>query len=152
MLLIEFSTRKPKPVKKVNREENKGVSHYDTETTEFHDNHLSQQGVPLNQTMANNEFDDWEIISTPNQHFRITHITVYADYFICAMEITFEDFSGHCIKQIHSTDESYKEREDEIHKAELEIDPDDYIEFVSCAYSSQKPAIRNIKIGTHKRK
>lgn len=36
-----------------------------------------------------------------------------------------------------------------IKKAELEIDENDYIEFISCAYSSQKTFIRSITISTH---
>jgi len=53
---------------------------------------------------------------------------------------------------VHAFDDSYLKRTSEIKKCELELDEDDYIEYIRCAYSSQKTFIRSIRLATKDKK
>ena len=108
----------------------------------------SQQGVPFpNQGIR--DIDDWELISDVAKGMRIKKLTVYADYYVWAIEVTYADYQDKEYHSIHALDDSYLIRKDSIKKAELEIDENDYIEFISCAYSSQMTFIRSITVSTH---
>jgi hypothetical protein len=108
----------------------------------------SQQGVPF-PTQGIRDIDDWELISDVSKGMRIKKLTLYADYYIWAIEITYIDLQDKEFNSVHALDDSYLSKKDFIKKAELEIDENDYIEFISCAYSSQKTFIRSITISTH---
>jgi hypothetical protein len=98
------------------------------------------------------DFDDWNIISDSSSKIRIRKIIIYADYYLCAMEIVYVDQYGKETKSGHWIDNSYISQWNKIKKCELEIDEDDYIEYISCAYSSQKTFIRSIRIATKNKK
>ena len=109
---------------------------------------LWQQGVHLSSD-ALKDFDDWNIISDSSTKVRIKQFTIYADYYICAFEIVYIDKNGKETKSIHAIDPSYLSRSNIVKKS-LDIDEDDYIEYINCAYSSQKTFIRLIRIATRK--
>jgi len=55
-----------------------------------HEDDSNQQGIP-DAIQSSKVFDDWDIISDPGLNTRIKNITIYADYYICAFEITYID-------------------------------------------------------------
>lgn len=110
-----------------------------------------QQGVPFPFTGIK-DFDDWDLISDTTSGTRIKKVTIFADYYICAFEIVYVDKHGKETHSVHSLDESYLKQPHNMKRCELEVDEDDYIEYISCAYSSQRTFIRSIRIATHKKK
>ena len=96
-------------------------------------------------------FDDWNTTSWAEEDFHISKITVYADYYICAIEVTYKNDDGLELMKIHSVNNLYKKEKD-IHKSTLEIDKNDYLDFIYCEYSSHKSFIRSITLKTQKEK
>ena len=105
----------------------------------IHD-HSDQQGVPSSSLK---EVDDWKIIENTLSKIRVKQITIFASYYICALEVVYIDGSGKETTSIHCADSSYKSKN--LVKKTLDIEPDDYIEYINCAYSSQKTFIRLIR-------
>jgi hypothetical protein len=68
------------------------------------------------------------------------------------MEIIYVNKYGEETVSGHSVDNTYIHECNKIKKCELEIEEDDYIEYISCAYSSQKTFIRSIRIATKNKK
>lgn len=65
-----------------------------------------QQGVPFpNQGIR--DIDDWEIISDVSKGMRIKKLTLFADYYIWAIEITYSDYQDKEFTSVHALDESY---------------------------------------------
>lgn len=87
--------------------------------------HLSQQGIPSAGDIK--DFDDWSIISSSKKGVRVKKVTIYADYYLCAFEIEYQDKSGNVTTSTHAVDDSYLTQCNKIKKCELEIDEDDYI-------------------------
>lgn len=146
MTLYNFSV--PKYEKSRVPEERKTLSNFERTLNKTPE--TNQQGVPF-PVNGIKDFDDWDIISDSSREVRIKKVTIFADYYIWAFQIVYEDNLGHETTSTHALDNSYLKQDKTIKKCELEIDDDDYINYISCAYSSQKTFIRSIRIATYKK-
>jgi len=72
----------------------------------------SQQGEYPEATFK--DFDDWDIISNSSIGSRISKITIYADYYLWAIEVTYEDKNGKITTSIHTQDDSYLQEWDKL--------------------------------------
>lgn len=90
----------------------------------------SQQGVPF-PIDGVRDFDDWSIISESSSKIRIKQVTIYADYYLCAFEIVYVDLDGNEKKSVHALDDAYRKQPGSIKKCQLDIDEDDYIDYIS---------------------
>lgn len=77
---------------------------------------------------------------------------MFVDYYLCALEVTYVTKDGQEIKSTHSLNKSHRDNQNDIKTWEIELDENDYIEHISCVYSSRKTFIRSITISTHEKK
>lgn len=94
------------------------------------------------------ETDDWGIIEDPNTEIKIKAITVYASHYIMAIEITYIEADLKETKVVHAPNNKYLRERPDIEKATLVLESDEFIDFISYTFSSQKRYIRSIQIGT----
>lgn len=92
--------------------------------------------------------DDYSIIEDPRTDIKIKEITVYASHYIMAIEITYIECDLTETKTIHASNMKYLNERPDIEKCTLKLDHDEYIDFISYGFSSQKKFIRSLQIGT----
>lgn len=94
------------------------------------------------------ETDDWGIIEDPNTEIKIKAITVYASHYIMAIEVTYIEADLRETKVVHASNNKYLRERPDIEKSTLVLESDEFIDFISYTFSSQKRYIRSIQIGT----
>ena len=73
-----------------------------------------------NQTETYEEFDDLTIIEDRSNSIKIKSITVYFDYYIYALEITYIDINNKEFKSIHWANKDYSSRQN-LEKSTLKL-------------------------------
>ena len=75
--------------------------------------------------------DDWDIISDFKTDIKIKQVTVYASYYICGLDVVYQEADLREIRATHSgQDLSLLERSD-VEKVTLELELDEYINYIS---------------------
>lgn len=94
------------------------------------------------------DIDDYQIIADSNTEIKIKSITVYSSHYIMAIEVTYIEADLKETTVVHAANDRYKHDKHGIEKCTLNLANDEFIDFISYTYSSQKRYIRSIQIGT----
>lgn len=94
------------------------------------------------------QIDDWNIISDSKSDIKIKAITVYACHYILALEVLYQEPDLTEYRVVHSGSKKYLNDRGEVEKRTLELENDEFIDFIGYSMSSQKKYIRSMKIGT----
>ena len=93
------------------------------------------------------EFDDWEIIESSLTNIKIKSISVYFNYYITWIAVTYVERDFHEIKRTHSPSSKYlNDRHQDC--ATLNLEETEYIWYIKYTYTTKTNYIRNIEIGT----
>ena len=93
-------------------------------------------------------YDDWRHISDPKSEAKIKSLTIYANYYICGIEIVYILADLREITSAHNIEPTLIDLRQENEKVTLELDDDEYIHYISYWASSQKKYIRSLQVGT----
>ena len=76
-------------------------------------------------------YDDWRHISDPKSEAKIKSLTIYANYYICGIEIVYILADLREITSAHNIEPTLIDLRQENEKVTLELDDDEYIHYIS---------------------
>jgi len=92
--------------------------------------------------------DDFRIIEDSSTEVRIKQITAYASHYIIAIEVVYIQANGVETTSVHSSNEKYLNSRPDLEKRTIELEMDEYINYLSYTISSQTGLIRTLQIET----
>ena len=129
------------------QEENKNFESTNDATT--HRNRIFENRFSKTKEKDIKEIDDWDIIEDRNTSIKIKSITVYFDYYIYALEITYIKRDHSKVTSIHWANKEYLQKKD-LERQTLNLANDEFINSFKYTFTTNTNFIRSIRIGTTK--
>lgn len=92
--------------------------------------------------------DDFGIIEDSNTEVAIKQVTVFASHYIIALQVVYVEGDLGETKVVHSSNEKYLNSRPDLEKRTLDLERDEYINYISYSISSQTGLIRTLQIET----